>query len=404
MPPAMEDQPKRYFVVSSMGIHPSAVKVGSIITNLNFPDIPLSTFIPIIEEEFDPNVLEALSTEPRQKKTANPIDDNTRGSSSGSSRQGISGSNAHSRKKKRDNCTACKKGGHLEPDCYIAHPEKKEEHLRKLEERKNKNENENNNVKDEAKESQAGARETHWELNRTNPGSKMLYADTPLYVTVGKAVGDITKSRGWGGGVFGSFLKQLIQGLKISISISKSGSNDFWYSVEELKTSTFAPSPKYVDDALKDIMVDAHFKQRGTTGRAYLITSVRVARQLIVVRKTSGVVGIAGHAGLEIPPAWGTVGPKVWYGNTGREYHKEEYEGPIVFAYSVEQIRLTKQGKPVREPVITGNMMGVGHPEDEDFKFVIEPEVDAEVLENFELRKVEVVDENNEKCDIFVEY
>jgi hypothetical protein len=43
--------PKRYFIVSSMDMPPSSVKVGSIITNLNRPDKPLSAFDPVILAE-----------------------------------------------------------------------------------------------------------------------------------------------------------------------------------------------------------------------------------------------------------------------------------------------------------------------------------------------------------------
>lgn len=310
----MDKKPKKFFVASSMDYHPDSIKVGSIITNLGWPENTLSSYRTV------------FATPPKAGAEA---------------------------------AQGAEAAGDM-PAVAVA-------------------------VAD---------------ANATQEGPRTIKSDNSLLVTPYNATGHISKSSGWGLGVFATFLKALIQAFKISIA--KKGSDEFWYKANEIHTHRFAPSDAYITSATADPGVARFFEKRGTEGRAYIITAVRIASGLVVVRSSGGSLNVKGQAGIEIPD-FGSVGPKVWYDDSGTEYAKEEYAGPIVFAFSVEQLRQTKDGEIVRQGVVTGDMHGLQNADEEKLKFVVEPQVDEDYIsDSFNITKVEAVDEEGEVCEVFV--
>lgn len=308
----MDKKPKKFFVASSMDYHPDSIKVGSIITNLGWPDNTLSSYRTVFAPPLEAGAEAAQVAEA-------PAGD--------------------------------------VPAVAVA------------------------------------------DANAIQEGPRTIKSDNPLLVTPYNATGHINKSSGWGLGVFATFLKALIQAL--NISIAKKGSDEFWYKANEIHTHRFAPSKAYITSAMADPGVARFFEKRGTEGRAYIITAVRIASGLVVVRSSGGSLNVKGQAGIEIPD-FGSVGPKVWYDDSGTEYAKEEYAGPVVFAFSVEQLRQTKDGEVVRQGVVTGDMHGLRNA-DEKLKFVVESQVDEDYIsDSFNISKVEAVDEEGEVCEVFV--
>jgi hypothetical protein len=297
--------PKRYFVVSSMDIHPSSVKVGSIISNLNRPDNPLSTFTPVIVESDE-------TTTATNKPTTSTV---------------ISANNE-------------------------------------------------------------------------------LPADTALTVTTAEnTVGDFNRSGAWNLGVFATFLQQLIQAAKLSISNSKA--SQFKFSAKEITTSRFAPSARYVRAAVADEEVAGFFRRNGRSARLYLVVAVKVARQLTVTRVESDKAGADAVLGIDAATVDVTVGLKGGYEGASRFYHKEEYPGPVVFAFEVEQLRLRRNGEIKRtgSDKIKGTMLG--RPEGEDLEdgeldIVLEEGIDEDMLELFGIERAEGVrEEDREVCEVF---
>ncbi|RSL57812.1 hypothetical protein CEP51_014184 [Fusarium floridanum] len=298
---------KRYFIVSSMDIQSPAVKVGSIINNLNFPDRPLSTFNPVIKEE----------------NTAAP------------------------------NNTA--------------------------------------------------------EPPQANNANGDLCADTPLSVTkAGTSTGDFSTSSGWGLGIFATFLKQLIQAAKFSAS--GSSTQRVWFSAGEMTTSRFAPSAAYVSSAVRDPAVADFLQRGGHSARVYLIVAVKVARRLTLVRTSAEGLDGAALLGLDLPAvAESTVGIKGSAGSASKSYHKEEHPGPIVFAFEVEQIRLSRKGEVERtySDRIKGTMLGQpgedDEGQDEELDITVEKAVDNDLLVDFDLEVFHGVDEDDERaCKVYI--
>lgn len=300
------EAPKRYFIVSSMDIHPSAVRIGSIIHNLNRPDKPLSTFTPVVLEDAE------------KAKLASEVNDG-----------------------------------------------------------------------DDSQDT-----------------DKKLVADTSLTVTTSKnTVGDFRRSGGWGVGVFATFLKQLVQTAKLSISRAKG--SQFWFSAHEITTSRFAPSPSYyVRAAVADPEVSRML--RSPHERVYLITSVKVARQLTLVRIEAGKGGVDGVLGIDVPQIDSTIGIKGYHEGASGSFFREEYPGPIVFAFEVEQIRVTRKGEIERidsdklKGTILGRAEGEGGGE-QHLDIVAENAVDEDMLDLFDLDCVAgTTDEDGEPCGIYL--
>jgi hypothetical protein len=102
-------------------------------------------------------------------------------------------------------------------------------------------------------------------------------ANTPVTVTTAhNSTGELKWSAGWGLGVFATFLQQLIQGGKLSIAMSSA--SHFSFAAEEITTSRFAPSAKYVRAALTDEEVVSFLRRNGRSAGVYMIVSVKVAR------------------------------------------------------------------------------------------------------------------------------
>jgi hypothetical protein len=297
--------PKRYFVVSSMDMHPSSVKLGSIITNLNRPDKPLSTFTPVIPGDCD----ETSST---------------------------------------------------------------------------------------------------YSSSLTKGASDEVVSDTALTVTTAhNSTGDLKRSGSWGLGVFATFLQQLIQGAKLSVA--KSSASQFSFAAKEITTLRFVPSAQYVRAALADEEVASFLRRNGRRARVYMIVSVKVARQLTVMRADSEKCGVEGVLGVHaaVAGADGTVGVKGQLRGSSGFYHKEDYPGPVVFAFEVEQIRLRSKGEVERvdSDRLNGTMLGRAGGEDEEkeeFEIVTDDGVDEDMLEQFGVEGVAGVDERGEACEVFV--
>ncbi|KAK4034621.1 hypothetical protein C8A01DRAFT_49041 [Parachaetomium inaequale] len=297
--------PKRYFVVSSMDMHPSSVKVGSIISNLNHPDNPLSTFTPVIVEG------DETTTATNKTTTTISISDNNE-----------------------------------------------------------------------------------------------LTADTCLTVTTAdNTVGGFKRSDAWNLGIFATFLQQLIQAAKLSVSGSKA--SQFKFSAKEITTSRFAPSAKYIRAAVADEEVADFFRRNGRSARLYLIVAVKVARELTVARVEADKGGVDGVLGIDAATIDVTAGLKGGYKGESGFHHKEEYPGPVVFAFEVKQLRLRRNGEVERidSDKIKGTMLGRPDGEDQEdgeLDIVSDEGIDEDMLELFGIERAEGVgEEDGEACEVF---
>jgi hypothetical protein len=115
-----------------------------------------------------------------------------------------------------------------------------------------------------------------------------------------------------------------------------------------------------------------------------------------------GVLGLdAAVSGVD-----GTVGVKGQFKGSSEFYHKEEYPGPVVFAFEVEQIRQRSKGEIERvdSDRIKETMLGRAgeEEEEEELEIVTEDGVEEDMLEQFGVEGVSGNDEQGEACEVFV--
>jgi hypothetical protein len=214
--------------------------------------------------------------------------------------------------------------------------------------------------------------------------------------------GTVKNSKEWSIGLFATFIQVITLGGEASVSSKSSTQID--YSCELMTTHQFAPSLNYISKAAEDPRVKEHLKMGGIGAKAFVITGIKTVENVTITTSEETEREQTLQIGVDIPPAQITLGPKGTYKSTKSNQSTRTIEGPIVFAFQVEKIRVSRKGNVSHKEHIVGAMLG--RKEGGESELVIEragSELDEDDLDDFDLTvRSGVKDEAGESCDVIV--
>ena len=164
------------------------------------------------------------------------------------------------------------------------------------------------------------------------------------------------QSSKWNVGLFATFLQAIPLGGELSFS--SSSTTDVEYSCALIETRRFTPSLQYIAKAAEDEGVKHHLKTGGFGTKAFVITGIKVAHEVGIATAESKESTTTMQIVVDTPIAQLTAGPKGTHESTGLQQHTRTISGPIVFAFQVEKLRLSRKGKVKNEAYIKGAMLG----------------------------------------------
>jgi hypothetical protein len=221
-------------------------------------------------------------------------------------------------------------------------------------------------------------------------------------LTVLHIKGSMKISKEWSLGLFATFIQVIALGGEASVSSKSSTQID--YSCDLMATSQFAPSLSYISKAAEDPGVKEHLKMGGMGAKAFLITGIKTVKNVTITTTEETEKEQTLQIGVDIPPAQITIGPKGTHKSTKNNQSTRTIEGPIVFAFQVEKIRVSRKGNVSHKEYISGTMLG--RKEGAESEFVIEragSKLDEDDLDDFDLTvRPGVDDETGESCDVIV--
>ncbi|KAI8247715.1 hypothetical protein K4K53_001540 [Colletotrichum sp. SAR 10_77] len=208
--------------------------------------------------------------------------------------------------------------------------------------------------------------------------------------------GVVNESKEWSAGLFANFL-QLIASVG-ELSYTASQTQEIEYSCEKLETMRFTPSPEYIGHLASDEAVSAHFKFGGLLSKVFIVTGVKVATGVTITTTTVNNRGAKVQMGLSMPVADLDIGPRASWNSGTMNKHSVVIDGPIVFAYQIEKLKISRKGKASSEGYIRGAMLGNEVPID-DILELSGDELDEDEIEDmgFNIRDG-IEEEAGEQC------
>jgi len=211
--------------------------------------------------------------------------------------------------------------------------------------------------------------------------------------------GKARSSKEWSVGLFSSFLQVATIGGELSVS--SNSTLEMEYMCELVETRRFTPSLEYIEKAAKDPGVSAHLKMGGLRATAFMITGVKIAQGATITMTEECGKELTAQLGVELPTV--TVGPKGSHKTSDYRQTTETVEGPFMFAFEVEKLRVGLRGKVSHKRFIKGAMLARGKGGEEEY--VVEcagAGLDDEEAEDFDVELRSGVDESGEACVIIV--
>ncbi|KAI8948470.1 hypothetical protein F4801DRAFT_557008 [Xylaria longipes] len=228
--------------------------------------------------------------------------------------------------------------------------------------------------------------------------SLSMQIDTTVHAEEQPASGSAKKAREWTVGLFSTFLQMFTIGGELSYT--SSGVSEIEYDCQTMKTQRFKPSLTYIDKVASDNGVLAYLKMSGLGSKAFIITGVKTAKDITLTTTEEQQRGLVGQLGVDIPPAQLTVGPKGSYNSVQTNTCTTTIAGPVVFAFQVEKLHVTRKGEARSKEYVSGAMLGVRQRDE----LVIERDgsgLNEEEMDDFGMDIVPGVDEETgEACDI----
>lgn len=214
--------------------------------------------------------------------------------------------------------------------------------------------------------------------------------------------GNAKQSRKWSTGLFATFIQ--VGALGGEVAYSSSSTIDIEYKCDSMETRRFTPSLGYVARASEDKDVKEYLKAEGFGAKAFMITGVKTAYNVTITTTEEREKEATAKVGVAIPTGKVTVGPKGSHKSTAIEKHTRTIAGPIVFAFQVEKICVSRKGKAISKEYVDGAMLGR---EDEDTSECI-IELAGQGLNEDEIEDFDVAtrsgtdDETGETCEIIL--
>ncbi|ORY04780.1 hypothetical protein BCR34DRAFT_572489 [Clohesyomyces aquaticus] len=210
------------------------------------------------------------------------------------------------------------------------------------------------------------------------------------------------KSREWTAGLFSTFVQVITFGGELSVSSNTAVAVE--YSCELLATQRFTPSPEYLAKAVGDPGVIDHLKMGGLREKVFMITGIKTVHNATITTTEEAGKEINVQLGVEVPAVDVTVGPKLSHKSSDYRQTTRMIEGPIVFAFEVEKLRVNRKGKVKHGEYILGAVLGRGKAEED--ASVVERAgngLDEDEAEDLDVDiRLGADDETGEVCEIVV--
>jgi hypothetical protein len=167
--------------------------------------------------------------------------------------------------------------------------------------------------------------------------------------------GKIRDGNNWSVGLFATFIHMLTLGGEVSYA--SNSSTEVEYSCASMETRRFVPSTAYVSKVAADTAVKSHLKVGGIGAKVFVVTGVKTVKDVTITTTEDTSKDTTVHVGAEIPAAQTTVGPKVTVNPSRYRSHTRTIAGPIVFAFQVEKLKVSRKGDASSKPFVTGTVL-----------------------------------------------
>lgn len=211
--------------------------------------------------------------------------------------------------------------------------------------------------------------------------------------------GKVKLGNKWSVGLFATFVHFITAGVKTAYS--SVSSSEIEYSCESMKTLRFTISAEYISKAAADMAVKTHLKIGGMGAKVFVITGIKIAQGITITTTEETERNITVQVGAEIPLAQTTVGPKATLNPTKYQTHTKTIDGPIVFAFQVEKLRVSRKGEAISKSYVVGAMLGQRNDKDEFVIEIPQKNLDDDDMDDFGIEACDGL-EDGEECQIFI--
>ncbi|EQB57005.1 hypothetical protein CGLO_02932 [Colletotrichum gloeosporioides Cg-14] len=174
--------------------------------------------------------------------------------------------------------------------------------------------------------------------------------------TTTEASGLAKASNGWSGGIFSSFIQLVAVGGELSYSTASNV--EIEYFCDTVVTSRLSLSAEYVKKVAGDEAVDTYLKFGGLNSKLFIITGVKVATGVTITTTEEKAQDGKASVGLDIPQVGVKFGPQGTWSSIQQSKHTITIDGPIVFAFQVEKLKISRRGGITSSPYVKGTMLG----------------------------------------------
>ena len=183
-------------------------------------------------------------------------------------------------------------------------------------------------------------------------------------------------------GVFASFINVIAFGGEISRR--SSSTLEVKYSCSMMETHKFTPSPSYISEAIKGANVKEYLKMGGHRAKVFMVTGVKTASNITITTTEETEEKTTIKIGLDASLARVAVGPKGSHNTSEHSSNTRTIEGPIVFAFQVEKIRINRKGKTSSQEYVDGAMLSRHEGDADDYTFeCLGQELDDDEVDDF---------------------
>ncbi|KAF3910649.1 hypothetical protein ABW21_db0205587 [Orbilia brochopaga] len=223
--------------------------------------------------------------------------------------------------------------------------------------------------------------------------------DTEIYTEEAKdCKGEVTDGNKLSVGLFATFLQVVTFGGELSYSTMSSSKIE--YSCESMETRRFTASPDFIAKVAADPAVKTHLKMGGMGAKVFVVTGVKTAKGVTITTTEEAEKDKTIHVGAEIPATQITVGPKATLNATKYQTHTKTIDGPIVFAFQVDKLRVSRKGVATSKGYTVGALLGQ---KDEKVEYVIEmadEDLDDDDMDDFGVESRDGLEEGGEMCRV----
>ncbi|KAJ5610789.1 hypothetical protein N7510_007508 [Penicillium lagena] len=193
-------------------------------------------------------------------------------------------------------------------------------------------------------------------LNTLSGPTLTTLIDTPIRPIPEKnPSGTAKRTKSWSAGLFATFLHVVSVGAGALFSSDSTIQVD--YSCHSMTTRRFTPSLAYITKAAEDPEVKNYLDIGGLGAKVFMITGIKTVSNVTITTIEEKTKETRGYIGAEIPAAGVSIGPKGSHNSSNYSKHTRTIEGPIVFAFEVEKIRVNLKGRVVHKEYVDGAML-----------------------------------------------